>query len=80
MKRRVLPAPSTHGKRIKLAALSANPIDLDAIALGKTAETKQRRRSILAFLQQHATASEIDWLLAETGSTSADLTCWKAKG
>ena len=40
MKRRVLPASSTHGKQIKLAALSANPIDLDTITLGKTAETK----------------------------------------
>jgi primosomal protein N' (replication factor Y) (superfamily II helicase) len=75
-----LPAPGTHGKRIKLAALSASPIDLDAISLGKTAETKQRRRSVIAFLQQHAAASEIDWLLAETGSTSADLTWLEGKG
>ena len=80
IKRRVLPAPSTHGKRIKLAALSATPIDLDAISLGKTAETKQRRRSVITFLQQHAAASEIDWLLAETGSTSADLTWLEGKG
>ena len=79
IKRRVLPAPSTHGKRIKLAALSATPIDLDTISLGKTAETKQRRRSVITFLQQHA-ASEIDWLLAETGSTSADLTWLEGKG
>jgi primosomal protein N' (replication factor Y) (superfamily II helicase) len=79
IKRRVLPAPSTHGKRIKLAALSATPIVLDAIPLGKTAETKQRRRALLAFMQQHA-ACEIDWLLAETGSTSADLTWLEGKG
>jgi primosomal protein N' (replication factor Y) len=79
VKRRVLPAPGTHGKRIKLAALSADPIDVDAISLGKTSETKQRRRSVITFLQQHA-ASEIDWLLAETGSTSADLTWLEGKG
>jgi len=79
MQRRVLPAPSTHGKRIKLAAMSATPIDLDAIALGKTIETKQRRRSVITFLQQHA-ATEIDWLLAETGSAPADLTWLEGKG
>ncbi|HTP09603.1 MAG TPA: DEAD/DEAH box helicase, partial [Anaerolineae bacterium] len=80
VKRRVLPAPGTHGKRIKLAALAVNPIDIAAIPLGKTAETQRRRRSLLAFLQQRAAASEIDWLLAETGSTSADLAWLEAKG
>ena len=30
-----------------------HPIDLEAISFGKTAETKQRRRSVITFLQQH---------------------------
>jgi len=80
MQHQVLPAPSTRGKRIKLAGISANPIEPDAIPLGRTAETKQRRRSILAFLQSRHTALEVDWLLAETGGTSADLEFLEGKG
>jgi primosomal protein N' (replication factor Y) len=78
--RQILPAPGTRGKRIKLAAISANPIDLVGIPLGRTAETQQRRRSILAFLQARRAALEIDWLLAETGGTTADLEFLESKG
>jgi primosomal protein N' (replication factor Y) len=80
MQRQVLPAPGTRGKRIKLAAISPNPIDLNATPLGRSAETQQRRRSILAFLQERRTALEVDWLLAETGGTPADLEFLEGKG
>lgn len=78
--RRVLPDPHTRAKQQKLIGLPATPIDLEAIKLGRSDETQQRRQSILAFLQQHATAIAVDWLLAETGSTSADLAWLEAKG
>ena len=78
--RQVLPAPGTRGKRIKLVELSANPIDPDAIPLGRSAETKKRREAILAFLRARHTALEVDWLLAEAGGTSADLEFLEAKG
>jgi len=90
MLRQVLPAPSTHGKRIKLAAIAPSlesrlqpenaAIDLSKLQLGRTAETQQRRRSILAFLQDRHTALEVDWLLAETGGTAADLEFLEGKG
>ncbi|HSD83652.1 MAG TPA: primosomal protein N' [Anaerolineae bacterium] len=78
--RQVLPAPGTRGKRIKLVERSAIPIDPGAIPLGRSAETKQRRQVLLAFLQQRRAALEVDWLLAETGSTPADLDFLAAKG
>jgi primosomal protein N' (replication factor Y) len=88
--RQVLPAPATRGKRIKLVALSPSleprlqpetvSIDFSVLDIGKTAETQQRRRSILAFLQSRGAASEVDWLLAETSGTSADLDYLRAKG
>ncbi|CAG0931590.1 Primosomal protein N' [Thermoflexales bacterium] len=78
--RQVLPAPGTRGKRIKLVELPTAAIDPGAIPLGRSAETKQRRQALLAFLQQRSTALEVDWLLAETGSTSADLEFLAAKG
>ncbi len=56
------------------------PLDSNLPNLGKTVETQQRRRSILAFLQSRHTAVEVDWLLAETGGTPADLEFIKAKG
>ena len=80
MARQVLPAPGTRGKRIKLVEISANPIAPDAIPLGRTAETKQRRAEMLAFLRTRHTALEVDWLLAETGGTPADLDFLAAKG
>ena len=40
MPRQVLPAPSTRGKRIKLVEISANPIEPDAIPLGRSAEAR----------------------------------------
>jgi primosomal protein N' (replication factor Y) len=88
--RQVLPAPSTRGKRIKLAAISpalesrlqpeTAPIDVSTLTVGRTVETQQRRRSILTFLQDRHTALEVDWLLAETGGTSADLEFLEGKG
>jgi primosomal protein N' (replication factor Y) len=84
--RQVLPAPGTRGKRIKLAAIASSlesrlqPDDLQPLNLGRTAETQQRRRAILAFLQERHTALEIDWLLAETGGTPADLEFLEGKG
>jgi primosomal protein N' (replication factor Y) len=80
MPRQVLPAPSTRGKRIKLVEISANPIDPDAIPLGRSTETKQRRAEILAFLRARHTALEVDWLLAETGGMPSDLEFLRAKG
>ena len=78
--RQVLPAPGTRGKRIKLVEISASPREPDAMPLGRSAETKQRREAILAFLQSRHAALQVDWLLAETGGTPADLEFLAGKG
>jgi primosomal protein N' (replication factor Y) len=78
--RQVLPAPSTRGKRIKLVEISAAAIELNASPLGRGVETQQRRQVMLAFLQARSAAIEVDWLLAETGGTPADLEFLAAKG
>ncbi len=80
IQRRVLPDPRTHARRQKFIGLSVPPIDLGAISLGRSTETTQRRKSILAFLQQHPDAIEADWLLAETGGAATDVEFLQNKG
>jgi primosomal protein N' (replication factor Y) len=77
--RRVLPAPSTRARRSKLIELAMPPIDLAAIELGRVA-VEARRRAILQFLQQRDEPIEVDWLVAETGATTADLKYLEAHG
>ena len=77
--RRVLPAPSTRTKHIKLIEWLPQPIDLDAISWGNV-NVAPRRKSIVAFLQQQARALEVDWFIVETGATASDLKFLEANG
>lgn len=67
--RRVLPAPSTRTKHIKLIELAQPPIKLAAIAWGN-ANVAPRRKASVAFLQQQTRSIEVDWFEAETGATA----------
>ena len=79
----MLPAPSTRGKRIKLVALlRLNPIEPDARSTveAQTVETQAAPRDRSSRSCSSHTAIEVDWLLAETGGTPADLEFLEAKG
>ena len=77
--RRVLPAPSTCTKHIKLIELVHAPIDLAAITWGNV-NVAPRRQGIVAFLQQQTRPIEVDWFEAETGATASDLKFLEANG
>ena len=79
MARRVLPAPSTRTKHIKLIELINTPIDLAAIPWGNI-NVAPRRQSIVKFLQQQTRPIEVDWFEAETGATASDLKFLEANG
>ena len=80
MPRQVLPAPSTRGKRIKLVAISASPIEPDADPVGAQRRDEAAPPIDSGVLAARHAALEVDWLLAETGGTPADLEFLEGKG